>query len=56
MAQLEAFVDRVKPLAPDTRMLTQAELLERVPVLKAGYVAGGALEPSAMDIDIATAA
>ena len=54
MERLEALIDRVRPLAPDTRMLNRAEMLERVPVLKPDYVAGGAIEPSAMDIDIAT--
>ena len=54
MERLEAMIDRVKGLAPDTTMLGKADLLERVPILKPDYVAGGAIEPSAMDIDIAS--
>jgi len=34
------------------RHLTDVEVLERVPVLRKGYVAAGVLEPDAMDIDV----
>ena len=54
MERLEAAVARVKHLAPDTTMLSKADLLARVPILRPEYVAGGALEPDAMDIDIAS--
>ena len=53
MERLEALIGRVSALAPDAAMLSRAELLARVPLLKPDYVAGGAIEPSAMDIDIA---
>ena len=53
MAGLAAMIDRVSGLAPDAAMLSRAELLRRVPLLRPEYVAGGAIEPSAMDIDIA---
>lgn len=53
VGRLEAMIARVQPLAPDTHMLSAAELLRRVPILRPDYVAGGAIEPSAMDIDIA---
>ena len=54
MDRLEATVARVRHLAPDTTMLSKADLLARVPILRPDYVAGGAIEPAAMDIDIAS--
>ncbi len=53
MSGLAVMIDRVSGLAPDAAMLSKAELLRRVPLLRPDYVAGGAIEPSAMDIDIA---
>ena len=53
MERLEAMIERVRGLAPDTTMISKANLLERVPILHPDYVAGGAIEPSAMDIDVA---
>ena len=53
MERLEAMIARVRPLAPDTTMISKADLLERVPILHPDYVTGGAIEPSAMDIDVA---
>ncbi len=53
MDRLEGLIGRVRGLAPDAAMLSKAALLERVPLLRPEYVAGGAIEPSAMDIDIA---
>ena len=34
------------------RRLTDVEVLDRIPVLRKGYVAAGVLEPNAMDIDV----
>ena len=53
MDRLEAMIDRVRPLAPDTTMISKADLLGLVPILHPDYVVGGAIEPSAMDIDVA---
>jgi D-arginine dehydrogenase len=53
VARLEAHVARVAVLAPATAMLTAEELLRRVPILRRDYVAAGATEPDAMDIDVA---
>ena len=53
MERLETMIERVRGLAPDTTMLSKADLLERVPILRPDYVAGGAIEPSGMDIDVA---
>ena len=53
MDRLAAMIDRVRPLAPDTTMISKADLLGLVPILHPDYVVGGAIEPSAMDIDVA---
>ena len=53
MDRLEAMIERVRPLAPDTTMISKADLLGLVPILHPDYVVGGAIEPSAMDIDVA---
>jgi D-arginine dehydrogenase len=53
MDRMEAMIARVRPLAPDTTMISKADLLGLVPILHPDYVVGGAIEPSAMDIDVA---
>ena len=53
MERLEALIERVRGLAPDSTMLSKSELLALVPILRPDYVAGGAIEPSGMDIDVA---
>lgn len=54
--QQEALEQRYRELVGVTRgvrRLSAAEALERCPILRGGYVAGGLLEPQCMDIDVA---
>lgn len=50
-AALAAYVEEVKPQAPEIEELTGAEVERLVPVLKPGYAAAGVLEPESSDID-----
>ena len=52
MDRLAAWAAEAAALVPSVRMLTQAEALAAVPILRPGYVAGAAAEPGAMDIDV----
>ena len=52
MARLHAWLDTVRPGNPGIRPLDAPAVLAHVPILRADYVAGGALEPGAMDIDV----
>lgn len=48
---LDRFHEAAHALVKSVRRLSRAEVLERVPVLKAEHIAGGVLEPDARDID-----
>lgn len=52
MPRLTAWADAAHDIVPDVRMLEAAEVLAAVPLLRPGYVAGGAIEPGAMDMDV----
>ena len=52
MERVAAWVSAVQPIVPDVHMIDAAAALAAVPLLRADYAAGGALEPGAMDIDV----
>ena len=52
MPRLEAWSDGARRIVPDVRMLDADAVLAAVPLLRPGYVAGGAIEPGAMDLDV----
>ncbi len=52
LARLLAWTKTVLDVAPDVHMVEADEVLSRVPIIKHGYVAGAASEPSARDIDV----
>lgn len=45
-------LDRARRLVPSIHAITPQEAIERVPVLRAGYLAGAFLEPHSMDVDV----
>jgi len=49
---LEKAAAEASQLVDNVREITTAEALERLPVLNPDYVAGGVIEPDAMDIDV----
>ncbi len=49
---LEKAAAEASQLVDNVREITTAEALERLPVLDPDYVAGGVIEPDAMDIDV----
>ncbi len=49
---LEKVAAEASQMVDNIREITTAEALERLPVLDPEYVAGGVLEPDAMDIDV----
>ena len=53
MGRLAAFRAGLVGLVDDAEILGPDQLLDRVPVLRPGYLAGGVLEPDARDIDVA---
>jgi D-arginine dehydrogenase len=54
IAVLERTAARDSALVPSVRLISAAEVLERVPVLRPETVAGGVLEPDSRDIDVAS--
>lgn len=53
LGALDALYAETAPEVPDLERLDRDTLLERLPVLRAEYVAAGLLDPSAMDLDVA---
>lgn len=51
-AHLDAFYGEVAPLDASVRRLDGAEVRRRLPLLKAGFTAGGVFNPGAMDMDV----
>ncbi|MGE0007773.1 MAG: NAD(P)/FAD-dependent oxidoreductase [Parvibaculaceae bacterium] len=45
-------LDRARRFVPSIHAITPAEAIARVPVLRAGYLAGAFLEPHSMDVDV----
>ncbi|MGI4800297.1 MAG: NAD(P)/FAD-dependent oxidoreductase [Janthinobacterium lividum] len=52
MSRLEAWSASACRLMPTVRILDVASVLAAVPLLRPDYVAGGAIEPGAMDMDV----
>lgn len=52
MARLATWADAAHAIVASVRMLEPAEVLAAVPLLRPEYVAGGAAEPGAMDMDV----
>jgi len=52
-AALDALAADTAPQVPGLERLDAAELLARVPALRADYVAGGLYDPTCMDLDVA---
>ena len=53
MPRLEAMLVPARQLVPSIRMIDADEAIELCPTLRPEYIAGGLLEPDAMDIDVA---
>lgn len=49
---LAGALDRARRLVPSIHSITPADAIDRVPVLRADYLAGAFLEPHSMDIDV----
>lgn len=45
-------LERARRLVPSIHAITPAEAIDRVPVLRANYLAGAFLEPHSMDVDV----
>ncbi|MGE3875433.1 MAG: NAD(P)/FAD-dependent oxidoreductase, partial [Parvibaculaceae bacterium] len=45
-------LDRARRLVPSIHSITPAEAIERVPALRAAYLAGAFIEPHSMDVDV----
>ncbi len=52
LEKLQEFEAGARALAPSLERLSAAEVIELIPFFRQGYVAGGVLEPTAMDIDV----
>jgi D-arginine dehydrogenase len=53
LATLAALHDEIRPEVPGLARLDGHQLLARVPVLRAEYVAGGLYDPTSLDMDVA---
>ena len=52
MDELRQLYNAAVALVPTIRLIDAAEVIERIPVLRSGYVAGGLLEDSSSDLDV----